>query len=70
MKMVKEIILDNGMKAKVDDEDYDWLMKYKWNAIKLNGSTHAFTIIDNEAHLMENMIINHALEPYKKRNMK
>lgn len=68
--MTKEIVLDNGMKAKVDDEDYDWLVKYKWNAIRIGGSTHAFTIINNEAHLMENMIMEHVLEPHQKRNMK
>lgn len=68
--MVKEIKLDNGMKAKVDDEDYDWLMKYEWNAIKMEDGPHAFTIINGEGYLMEDMIMEHALEPYQRRNMK
>ena len=29
---MKEIPLDNGQKAIVDDEDYEWLSQYKWYA--------------------------------------
>ena len=38
--------------AKVDDEDYDWLMKHEW--FYLDG--YAATIIDGEIHFMHNMI--------------
>lgn len=58
------------MKSKVDDEDYDWLMKYKWEAIDIEGKTHAFTVINGEGYLMENMIMEHVLEPHQPRNMK
>lgn len=37
--MAKEIELTNGMKAIVDDEDYDYLLDYNWRCIK-NGKTH------------------------------
>ena len=37
--MAKEIELTNGMKALVDDEDYDNLLNYKWRCLK-NGKTH------------------------------
>jgi hypothetical protein len=29
---MKEIPLTNGLKAKVDDEDYEWLSRYTWYA--------------------------------------
>ena len=68
--MTKEIILVGGLEAKVDDEDYDWLMKYKWEAIDIKGSIHAFTIINGKSYLMENMIMEHILEPYQRKNMR
>ena len=37
--MAKEINLTNGMKAFVDDEDFDYLSNYNWRALK-NGKTH------------------------------
>lgn len=37
--MAKEIELTNGMKAIVDDEDYDYLLDYNWRALK-NGKTY------------------------------
>ena len=27
---MKEILLTQGKKAQVDDEDYSWLIEYKW----------------------------------------
>jgi hypothetical protein len=35
--MSKEIQLTKGMKTIVDDEDYDWLIKYRWSASKDSG---------------------------------
>jgi len=29
---MKEIPLGNGLTAKVDDEDYEWLSRYSWYA--------------------------------------
>jgi hypothetical protein len=52
-KDMKEIPLANyNLKAKVDDEDYDWLMKYEW--FYLDG--YAVTMIDGEIYYMHNMI--------------
>src|SRR5688500_3483537 len=31
---MKEIRLTKGLIAKVDDDDYEWLSKYKWHASK------------------------------------
>lgn len=33
---MKEIVISDGSKVKVDADDYDWLMEYKWSA-KGNG---------------------------------
>ena len=30
--IMKEIPLGNGLNAKVDDEDYEWLSRYSWYA--------------------------------------
>ncbi len=40
---MKEIPLDNGQFAKVDDEDYEWLSQYKWYAYydPQRGQTYA-----------------------------
>ena len=38
---MKEIPLGNNQFAKVDDEDYDWLIKYKWYACKVGNQTFA-----------------------------
>ena len=38
---MKEIPLGNGQFAKVDDEDYDWLNRYKWYACKVGNQTFA-----------------------------
>jgi len=42
---MKEIPLDNGQTAKVDDEDYEWLSQYKWYAYydPQRGMTYAAT---------------------------
>jgi hypothetical protein len=39
--VVKEIELTLGMVAKVDDEDYDWLNQWKWQAIKKETDIYA-----------------------------
>jgi hypothetical protein len=42
---MKEIPLGHGLKAKVDDEDYEWLSRYKWYAYfdAGQGQTYAAT---------------------------
>jgi len=37
---MKNIILKNGMKIKVDDEDFDMMNKYKWYPKKIKHSRH------------------------------
>lgn len=39
--MVKEVKLTQNCVALVDDEDYDWLMKYKWHVAKYRGFCYA-----------------------------
>jgi hypothetical protein len=38
---MKEIKLQNGLVALVDDEDYDHLIQYKWRAIKARDTFYA-----------------------------
>ncbi|MGD0077379.1 MAG: hypothetical protein ABSB91_01995 [Sedimentisphaerales bacterium] len=38
---MKEIPLGNGLNAKVDDEDFEWLNRYKWYACKVGNKTFA-----------------------------
>lgn len=40
---MKEIVLTHGQVALVDDEDYEWLMQWKWYANKSNGKWYAIT---------------------------
>ncbi len=37
-----------GVYVKVDDEDYDWLLEYKWNLENRNGNRYAITTTPNE----------------------
>lgn len=39
---MKEIPLTKGMKTVVDDDDYEWLSKYKWNASAESGGRPGF----------------------------
>lgn len=39
---MKMIPLTQGQFALVDDEDYDWLMQWKWNADKIGKRYYAF----------------------------
>lgn len=38
---MREINLSRGMRAQVDDEDYNWLSQFKWNAQKAKGTYYA-----------------------------
>ena len=42
-QIMKEIPLGNGQNAQVDDEDYEWLSRYKWYAYydPQRGQTYA-----------------------------
>jgi len=42
---MKEIPLGNGQNAQVDDEDYEWLSRYRWYAYydQKSGQTYAAT---------------------------
>lgn len=55
---MKEIILTDGQKAKVDDEDFDRLNQYVWHPVTRKKRTHAATTIDGREVLMENMIMD------------
>jgi len=46
--MVKEIPLTKGMVALVDDEDYERVMQFKWQAYKDKNTWYAETTIWNE----------------------
>ena len=61
--MAKQIPLVNSpKKATVDDDDYEWLMKYEWFLdISSTGREYAATIIDGKKHFMHDMIVERAL---------
>lgn len=58
--MVKELQLSRGMIALVDDEDYDWLIQYKWYANTFSGRWYAATkgMGDGETTLLHRLIMN------------
>lgn len=39
---MKTISLSKGYEALVDDDDYDWLLEYKWHALKGAGSREPY----------------------------
>lgn len=43
---MKEIPLGNGLNAKVDDEDYEWLRRYKWYAYYDPEQGHTYAACD------------------------
>jgi len=47
---MKEIELTQGMVALVDDEDYDYLMQWKWYAVKCRHTCYAFRSIGDNKH--------------------
>ncbi len=61
--MVKEIILKNShTPALVDEEDYEWLNQFEWEAIELEDGVHAARRVIYEEGtfswvLMEDMIM-------------
>lgn len=60
--MTKEIILSNGKKVLVDDQDYEWLSKYKWRCKKDNRTYYACCNVRKEdgswtTELMHRMIM-------------
>lgn len=52
---MKEIPLTQGKVALVDDEDYDWLMTWKWHAVpnKCGNIYYANTTIKEDGHWFE-----------------
>lgn len=60
--MAKQIPLGNGKFSTVDDEDYGWLMAWKWQAVKVGDMTYAGRYEDGELILMHEEIVRHAWE--------
>ena len=58
--MVREIPLTQGKVALVDDEDYEWLSKYKWRANKKSNGYYATTLEKNNHKCikMHRLILN------------
>lgn len=57
---MKEIPLTQGKVALVDDEDYDWLMQWKWCAALSRGSRNWYAVayINGKRTLMHRFIMN------------
>lgn len=60
--MVKEIVLSNGMIAKVDDEDYPKLKEFAWHCLKTENLVYArrravFGKRNNEQFLMHREVM-------------
>lgn len=55
---MKEIILNRGYVAKVDDEDYERLNAHKWQSLKTKGTVYAITYIKSKSFLMHRMLLN------------
>lgn len=54
---MKEVTLTNGMKALVDDSDYQWLSNHKWHA----NRTYATTYIKGSGAKNQKMISMHRM---------
>lgn len=55
---MKEVILTDGQKAKVDDEDFDRINKHSWYPITKGTKTYAATMIDGREVLMHTMVLD------------
>lgn len=59
---MKEILLTKGQTALVDDEDYDYLIQWKWYAVKKRDTYYAIRAIKNKGKntyvKMHNAIMN------------
>ena len=57
------IILDNGMTSLVDEDNYEYLNQWKWQAVWLarTASYHAGRYEDGRLILMENVVMNRVL---------
>ncbi|KKM26952.1 hypothetical protein LCGC14_1579570 [marine sediment metagenome] len=55
-KDMRQISLTQGMYAIVDDEDYEWLMQIKWNAMK-SGKTYYAQSWNGEKHLFIHRLV-------------
>lgn len=56
--MVKEIPLQNGMVALVDDEDYERVSKHVWTANKSNTKLFVLTTLNQEVVLLRRFVLN------------
>jgi len=60
---MKEIKLTRGLKAKVDDQDYEWLNQWKWSARKSGNTFYATRhskTVNGKRHdiIMHRLILN------------
>jgi len=56
--MAMEIKLTQGKVAIVDDEDYEWLMGYKWRVKERHNNWYAYGIVDGRDTMMHRYIMS------------
>jgi hypothetical protein len=61
---MKEILLTQGYKASVDDNDYDYLNKFSWCLLRSDKCLYAQTRIRSKSFVMHRLLIQNVPDGY------